>query len=154
MAGFKQILIEKEWRNPIIEAENHPVTQGGRPLMPKIKITIGGVEFDAELNQSATAREIGNKLPILGKGSFWGEEIYFSIPVNAAPENPQEIVEPGTLAYWPPGKALCIFWGPTPVSHGNECRPASPVNVVGKITSDLAPLKKLRKADVKVEEAL
>ncbi len=121
--------------------------------MAKIKLVISGVEFQAELNESATARQIQTKLPIVGHGNFWGEEIYFSVPVKAKSEDPQEVVPPGTIAFWPPGNALCIFWGPTPVSHGSECRPASPVNVVGKITSDLAPLRSLKKADVRVEKA-
>jgi uncharacterized protein len=119
--------------------------------MTKVKLTIAGEEFMAILNESATAKAIKAVLPISARGNFWGDEIYFSIPVDAQPDNPQEVVDPGTLAYWSPGKALCIFWGPTPVSHDNECRPASPVNVVGKITSDLAPLRKISKADVKVE---
>jgi uncharacterized protein len=120
--------------------------------MTKVKLTVAGEEFTALLNESATAQAIKAVLPISARGNFWGEEIYFSIPVDAKPDNPQEVVDPGTLAYWSPGKALCIFWGPTPVSHGSECRPASPVNVVGKIISDLAPLRKISKADVKVEE--
>jgi hypothetical protein len=121
--------------------------------MTKIKLIISGVEFEAELNESVTAKLIQAELPILGHGSFWGEEIYFTIPIKANPEDPQDVVTPGTIAFWPPGNALCIFWGPTPVSHGNECRPASPVNVVGKITSDLAPLRSVKKAEVRVERA-
>jgi uncharacterized protein len=122
-------------------------------LTAKIKLSISGTEFQAELNESSTAQAIEAILPINGHGNFWGEEIYFPISVHAQPQNPQEVVPPGTIAFWPPGHALCIFWGPTPVSHGNECRPASPVNVVGKITSDLAPLKNLAQAEVRIEKA-
>jgi len=50
----------------------------------------------------------------------------------------------GGLGYWPPGRAFCIFFGPTPVSHGDECRPASPVNVVGKVVGDARVFKKVR----------
>src|SRR5207249_4529671 len=107
----------------------------------------------AELNDSRTAAAVWMKLPLSARGQFWGEEIYFSIPVNETSENAKEVVEKGTLAYWPPGNAMCIFWGPTPMSHGEECRPASPVNVIGKITSDLSLLKTLTKADVTVEKA-
>jgi hypothetical protein len=109
------------------------------------------MEFKAELNDCDTAKAIEAALPIEGHGDFWGEEIYFSIRVKAPLENPQEVVAPGTIAYWPPGRALCIFWGPTPASRGDECRPASPVNVVGRITSDLAPLKRVTKPEVTVE---
>lgn len=118
----------------------------------KIKLTIGGVEFKGELNESKTAGEVWNSLPLKANGNPWGSEIYFSIPIKAGGENPQEVVERGDLAYWPPGSAFCIFWGPTPVSHGDECRPASPVNVFGKITSDLAPLDSLSSTDVVVEK--
>jgi uncharacterized protein len=117
----------------------------------KVKITITGVEFQGEFNGSKTAEAILNALPISASGNFWGDEIYFSVPVKCQPEKPQEVVEKGALAYWPPGSALCIFWGPTPASVGSECRPASPVNVVGRITSELDPLKSLTKADVTIE---
>jgi uncharacterized protein len=117
----------------------------------KIKITITGVEFQGEFNGSKTAEAILNALPISASGNFWGDEIYFSVPVKCQPEKPQEVVEKGALAYWPPGSALCIFWGPTPASVGNECRPASPVNLVGRIISELDPLKSLTKADVTIE---
>jgi hypothetical protein len=117
----------------------------------KVKITITGVEFQGEFNGSKTAEAILNALPISASGNFWGDEIYFSVPVKCQPEKPQEVVEKGALAYWPPGSALCIFWGPTPASVGNECRPASPVNLVGRIISELDPLKSLTKADVTIE---
>ena len=62
-------------------------------------------------------------LPIEARGSTWGDEIYFSIPVRLSEENGKE-VELGDIAYWPPGTAFCIFFGPTPASHGDEIRPA------------------------------
>ena len=68
---------------------------------------------------------------------IWGDEIYFSIPVNVEEElDSQETVRAGTVAYWPPGSALCLFWGPTPVSAPGEIRPASAVNVVGILDND------------------
>ena len=118
----------------------------------KIKLTIGGQEFQGELNDSKTSEAVWDKLPIEARGNPWGSEIYFSIPVQASPENPKDVVERGDLAYWPPGSAFCIFWGPTPASSGDECRPASPVNVFGKITSDLAPLDNLSSTNVLVEK--
>ena len=74
----------------------------------------------------------------------WGDEIYFDIGVTAAPEAAREVVDLGDLAYWPPGHAFCIFFGPTPASRGDECRAASPVNVVGKIQGDPGVFKKVR----------
>jgi len=75
-------------------------------------------------------------LPFASKANIWGDEVYFSTPVEAAPENPVEVVEEGAVAYWPPGRALCIFYGPTPASRGDEIRPASPVNPLGRVVGD------------------
>ena len=76
-------------------------------------------------------------LPIESKALRWGDEVYFSTPVHMGTENAKEVVEKGTIAFWPPGDSLCIFWGPTPASRNpNEIRPASPVNVIGKIIDD------------------
>ena len=69
----------------------------------KVKITISGVEFQGELNGSKTAEAILNALPISASGNFWGDEIYFSVPVKCQPEEPQEVVEKGRsglLAPW------------------------------------------------------
>ena len=102
----------------------------------KIRITAGKVSMEAELNDTDTAQKIWNALPIEKRGNTWGYEIYFSIPVKAKEENAREVVDLGDIAYWPPGSAFCIFFGPTPASKGDECRAASPVNVVGKLLGD------------------
>ena len=102
----------------------------------KIVIKAGSVAAEAELFENATAEAICKALPFNSTVNTWGEEIYFSIPVTAKPENGREIVNAGEVAYWPPGKALCIFFGPTPISKGDEIRAASEVNVFGKITGD------------------
>jgi uncharacterized protein len=121
--------------------------------MRKIRITAAHVSCEALLNTSQTADAIWEALPIEGRGSTWGEEIYFAIPVTCTPESPREVVEPGDLGYWPPGKALCIFFGPTPASHGSEIRPASPVNVFGRIDGDPAVFRTVRSpSTVKVEQ--
>ena len=99
--------------------------------------------MEAELNDSSTAHMIWGALPIDKHGSTWGDEIYFSIPVKAQEENAQAVVEEGDLAYWPPGTAFCIFFGPTPASRGGDIRPASPVNVVGKLLGDPKEFKKV-----------
>jgi len=101
-----------------------------------IRIRAGNVEALAELNDTATAQAIAQALPIEGSANTWGDEIYFTIPVRCGDENPKEVVEMGDLGYWRPGSALCIFFGPTPASRGNEIRPASPVNVFGHIVGD------------------
>lgn len=102
-----------------------------------IKICIGDSTVRGELNESPTAALIWEALPIEGEGNLWGEEIYFAIPVEAElDDTARDVVERGDLGYWPQGRALCIFFGPTPMSHGDEIRPASAVNIVGKITGD------------------
>ncbi len=101
------------------------------------RITAGQVSATGFLYQTPTAEAIWNALPIEGRANTWGDEIYFSIPVEAELEkNAKEVVEAGDLGYWPTGSAFCIFFGPTPASRGNEIRPASAVNVVGKVQGD------------------
>ena len=122
--------------------------------MPKIRITTGDVTATAILNDSQTARAIWEALPITARANTWGEEIYFGIPVHLQEENPQEIVALGDLGYWPPGHAFCIFFGRTPVSRGNEIRPASPVNVFGKVEGDAKVFTRVRDgAKVVLEKA-
>lgn len=104
--------------------------------MAKIRITAGDVTATAVLNSSNTASAIWEALPIQARANTWGDEIYFGIPVHLDEENAQAVVEMGDLGYWPPGHAFCIFFGPTPMSRGNEIRPASPVNVLGKVEGD------------------
>ncbi len=72
-------------------------------------------------------------LPLEAEASTWGDEIYFGIPVHLDEDEAQAVVDLGEVGYWPPGHAFCIFFGRTPMSRGNEIRPASPVNVFGKI---------------------
>jgi len=109
----------------------------------RIKIKAGKVEVSAELNSTQTSQAIWDALPITNQGNRWGEEIYFSIPVNLEPENAQEVVAMGDIGYWPPGTAFCIFFGPTPMSRGQEIRPASAVNVFGKVIGDATVLKQV-----------
>ena len=110
----------------------------------RIRITAGSVAADAVLDDSATSGLVWDALPLAVAGETWGDEIYFRIPVNAKPENPRETVELGDLGYWPPGAAFCIFFGRTPSSRGEEIRPASPVNVFGKLAGDPSIFKKVR----------
>lgn len=121
----------------------------------KIKITIdNNLSFEGLLNSTATAKKIYESLPITGEGSTWGGEIYFSSKVTASlEENARDILEAGEIAYWPPLRAICLFYGPTPASRGNEIRAAGPVNVVGRITDDLSLLKEIKDtAEVLIEK--
>jgi hypothetical protein len=103
-----------------------------------IAIKAGPVKIKAELNNSSTAKAIWDALPLTGKANLWGEEIYFRIPLHIEPENGRELVEKGELGFWPEGDAFCIFFGPTPASKGDEIRPASAVNIFGKVIGDAA----------------
>ena len=112
--------------------------------MPKrLKITAGGLTATAVLNDSPTAEAIWKALPIQARANTWGDEIYFSIPVKMAEDNAQSVVNLGDVGYWPPGNAFCIFFGPTPMSQGNEIRPASPVNVVGRVEGDARAFRRV-----------
>jgi len=113
----------------------------------RIKITAGSVVAEAGLNESRTATAIWEALPIEARASTWGDEVYFSIPVKMGEEEPKEVVNLGEVGYWPPGNAFCIFFGPTPASHGQEIRPASPVNVVGKLSGDPLVFRRVKSGD-------
>ena len=103
----------------------------------QIQISTGNLILAATLNELETANQLWESLPITGRVQIWGDEIYFSIPLNVEEElGSQETVQAGTVAYWPPGSALCLFWGPTPISAPGEIRPASAVNVVGILDND------------------
>jgi hypothetical protein len=104
--------------------------------MRSVRIHVGDVDLDCEWNDSPTANLIHAALPIDARGSYWGGEIYCEIPVHAQrEESAREVVEPGTVAYWPDGSCLCVFWGPTPATQGDECRAASPVNIIGRVVN-------------------
>ena len=121
----------------------------------RIRIRAGAVTVSATLDDSSTADAVWDALPITGQVQTWGDEIYFSIPVEAAEAaDAQATVDKGAVAYWPPGSALCLFWGPTPMSRGAEIRPASPVNVLGAIDGDPTVLGRAPYgADIVVERA-
>jgi hypothetical protein len=114
---------------------------GGKKMARRIIITAGKTQFQAELNDTATASAVMAALPIEARANRWGGEIYFSIPVVAGLESgAREEVEAGELGYWPPGSAFCIFFGRTPASEGDEIRAASPVNILGRVEGKLEEL--------------
>jgi len=93
--------------------------------------------MEAELLDTPTARKIAQALPIEGSVNVWGDEIYFDIPltIDQEPDASQDVAV-GDLGYWPVGPAFCIFFGPTPVSSGDQPRAYSPVNVFGRVMGD------------------
>jgi hypothetical protein len=121
----------------------------------KIRITAGKVVAEANLNESPTASKIWEALPIETHGSTWGDEIYFSIPVDAkAEKDARDVVSVGELGYWPPGTAFCIFFGRTPASTDERPRAASPVNIIGKVVGDATAFRAVSSGTrVKLERA-
>jgi len=118
--------------------------------MADLRIVVGegeggeGVELHADWTDGSpeTRRAIDDALPVSGHAARWGDELYFEIPVDVPAEDARAEVPVGAVAYWPRGNALCLFWGPTPASRGDEPRAASPVNVVARI-EDASALSEL-----------
>ncbi|RLE84429.1 MAG: hypothetical protein DRJ41_03140 [Thermoprotei archaeon] len=126
--------------------------------MAKLKVvfeSIGEVLVELTDKNPKTRDAFLNSVPFESTASRWGDEIYFSTPVRMGLEVSQETVEKGDVAYWPPGRAMCIFFGPTPASRSpDEIRPASPVNVFGRVTGNLDKLKSVKDGErVRVELA-
>jgi hypothetical protein len=118
----------------------------------KIKISIGNVSLTASLLDNETARRIYDALPFNLPFNVWGDEIYFSIPVHLDLEEGREIMEVGELAYWPTGKAFCIFYGRTPASTDERPRAASAVSPFGKIEGDATVLRQMKSGKIQVEK--
>ena len=109
-----------------------------------IKIIVSDITLNCRLRKNKTAGEIIKLLPLKSTVNTWGDEIYFGIPVEAdIDQSAREVVELGDIGYWPPGNALCLFFGPTPLSISGEIRPASAVNVVGVMLDDPTVLKQV-----------
>jgi uncharacterized protein len=118
-----------------------------------LRIRIGDLTVEAELNNTPTAQKIAEALPISAVFNTWGDEIYFPIPVTAElDDNAREVVAVGDLGYWPPGKAFCIFFGQTPMSRPGEIRPASAVNIVGQLKRDATQFKQVMRERMVVLE--
>ncbi|MDF1514006.1 MAG: cyclophilin-like fold protein [Anaerolineae bacterium] len=123
--------------------------------MRQIHIEVNDIKLLAELNDSPTALMVWKILPINANVNVWGDEIYFSIAVDTseAPDARAD-VEVGTLGYWPPGSAFCIFYGPTPVSTDENPRAYSPVNILGKVLGDATVLRGVASgAPIRIDKA-
>jgi uncharacterized protein len=86
-----------------------------------------------------TATMIYENLPIEGEANIWLDEVYFDVPLKIDYENPSSTAEKGDLSYWPPGSALCIFYG--------ESQPASEVNNIGKVKENIELFKEVKNDD-------
>ncbi len=121
----------------------------------RLKFKAGNVECEIELYDNLapiTVGEILKALPIESEANRWGDEIYFTTNIEVeVEENSRDVVELGDVAYWIPGKAICLFFGKTPISD-DKIRPASAVNVIGKIVSNIEALKGVREGEKVVLE--
>ncbi len=118
-------------------------------MATKIKIRAGKITLAATLNDSSNASAIVETLPIEGKANRWGDEIYFRMNIDHEEESDARAeMEVGELAYWPPGKAFCIFWGPTPASTNTEPMAASNVNPIGRIDGDATVLSAVEDGEI------
>ena len=120
-----------------------------------IIIRSGSLRLTGRLDDSVCASAVAAALPVDSEAGIFGAELFFEIPVKTPlAADARQTVQAGEIAYWPPGRALCIFWGPTPVSRDGEIRAASPVNVIGLVTGDPAILAAIGEGDiVRVEKA-
>ena len=106
----------------------------------KVKFTIEGLgQAEGELVRFLAPRTIDTivrKMPLEGRAALYKEEIYFEIPIKMGEEKAKPTVEPGTIAFWPMGSALCVFYG--------KSQPYSPVSILGKITNNLELFKQVK----------
>ena len=121
----------------------HTNTENGNHE-PTIHISVDGIRLVAKLDGSPTAREVLVALPLKGRANVWGQEIYFEIPVEIPlVADARAEVAVGDVAYWPQGRAMCLFFGPTPASVDKTPRAYSPVNRFGRVLGDATVLKKV-----------
>jgi len=119
------------------------------PVKYKIEVVIPKIDnIDIELDDSTspnTVKKFVEQLPFTVRMNLWGEEIYTDeSPIKEKEENAKSVVELNDVAYWPTGKAICLFFGPTPIGNKDEIKPYSPVNVIGKIINpEKSILKKI-----------
>ncbi|MGW2701308.1 cyclophilin-like fold protein [Streptomyces sp. NPDC001340] len=119
----------------------------------QIRISWPAGNTTATLDDTPTTQTLGKALPLASTAHTWGEEVYFDTGISVSREtDARQVVEPGTVAFWTDGDALALPYGPTPISRGDECRLASPCNVLGRLDGDASVLATVRDGDpVRVE---
>ncbi|MGW0737414.1 cyclophilin-like fold protein [Streptomyces sp. NPDC002851] len=119
----------------------------------QIRISWPAGHLTATLEDTPTTQALRTALPLTASANTWGEEVYFDTGVVVDREaDAQQVVEPGTVAFWTDGDALALPYGPTPISRGDECRLASPCNLLGTLDGDPRRLATVRSGDpIRVE---
>ena len=135
-------------------SEKKGILSRDKYMTQKIRIIVGKSILEADIYDSACAKAIYEKLPIEARPNEWGDEFYFSVGLKMPPdETATTKVKVGHIGYWPPGTALAIFFGRTPLSTGPDPVPASEVNIVGMITGDATVLRKKKGAsNIRIEK--
>jgi len=117
-------------------------------MSSSIILDVAGQELEIELRDTPTAKKLLEALPLTSSANRWGDEVYFSVPVESRLEDDASaVMEIGEVGFWVEGHAIAIFFGPTPASHEKEPRAVEPINRVGKITGDVMLLKKVQTGD-------
>ena len=116
--------------------------------MPRIRIVWPSGEVTAALRDTPSASSLLAVLPCRSSANTWGEEVYFKVPLTAQIEDDaQQVVEAGTVCFWVQGQALALPFGPTPISHGTECRLVTRCNLLGRLEGDPGVLGGVRDGD-------
>ena len=120
----------------------------------RIRVSWSSDELTAELADTQTTSALKDALPVEARANTWGEEVYFRLPVSVGlDDDAQQVVEPGTVCFWVDGDALALPYGPTPMSHGDECRLASACNVLGSFEGDPRRLASIERGErIRVEQ--
>ncbi len=121
--------------------------------MSRIRLRWSNGSLEGVLYDTPTVKKLVEMMPCSGEANKWGKEVYFRVALDAGTESDaQQVVEPGTICYWPDGKALAVGYGPTPISEGDECRLISPCNVLGRLEGDLEELDNIEDGDTMYAE--
>ena len=118
-------------------------------MIHKVNVSLAGIEtIELELDDKIAPRTVNSFLdclPLNIEIHVWGEELYTDrISIEVGKENSKSLVDKMDVAYWPDGSAICLFFGPTPIGGKDQIKPYSPVNVIGKIRSDIVSVKNIR----------
>ena len=115
----------------------------------RIRISYPKGEIFARLQDTPSAKALLAALPFESSANTWGEEVYFSAPLSVKLEpGAREVVEPGTVCFWVQGSSLALPYGPTPASHGVECRLVARVNILGAVEGDPQELADISDGDL------
>ena len=125
-----------------------PFSRASLRGMPTVIITLGKMSLTVDTLDTPTAAAILANLPFSSSAKTWGEEVYFSTPVQAQREpDAREVVQPGEIAFWVEGDGIAIGYGRTPLSRPGEIRLAARVNIWGKAREDIRVLKGVREGE-------